>query len=123
MFTEGQFYTRKQIHDKVGGSMQEYLPTVRKEVVCACLRKDLNPKAPDEILVGSLSRVKFSAEILCKQVNPIPVFIKIKTNKWQYNDLYKVEGFTEKPEEILKYVIKSDRQNVTRVIFLSRSHN
>ncbi|MBU1062207.1 MAG: hypothetical protein KJ957_07930 [Candidatus Omnitrophica bacterium] len=120
MFITGQFYTRKQIYNEVGGSIQSYLPTVRKEVVCACLRKDLNPDAPNIILVGNCPRVKLAAEILCSQSNPIPVFIKIKTNKWEHIGLYKVDSFSKDPEEISDYSKRSDRKNITAIIYLSK---
>ena len=53
MLIVGQSYTRQQIHDKVGGgSLQSYLPTRDGRVLCACLRLDTNPGAPEVILPG-----------------------------------------------------------------------
>ena len=122
MFELGQFYKRQQIHDKLGGSIQSYLPTVKKEVVCACLTKRLNPDAPNIILVGNRPFVKQSAEFLCSLKNPIPVFIKIKTNRWQYVGLYKADVFTEDAQEIAKHSLRSGRKNICRVIHLLK-HN
>ncbi len=39
MFAIGQAYTREDIHEQVGGSVQSFLPTVDNRVVCACLSK------------------------------------------------------------------------------------
>jgi len=43
MFEIGESYTRKQIHDQLGCSIQIFLPTVDGEVVCACLSRNKNP--------------------------------------------------------------------------------
>jgi len=46
MLKTGNQYSRRQIHDLLGGGIQSYLPHKNGQVVCGCFRKDLNPLAP-----------------------------------------------------------------------------
>jgi len=39
----GRCYTRRQIHEIRGGSLQEYLPHVSKKVVCGCVVPKRSP--------------------------------------------------------------------------------
>ncbi len=119
MLILGHFYTRRQIHDELGGSVQSYLPTVKGEVVCACLTKDMNPDTPNTILVGNGPITKQAAEKLCSQHNPIRVFLKIKSNKWQYRGRYNVEKYSQSTDEIAKHSETSGRKSITRIIYLS----
>jgi hypothetical protein len=92
-FLLGHSYTRDEIHDAVdGGNKQWYLPCKAERVLCACLdRDDLNPNAPNEILVGGPSAIiEGTAEILLKQGGSIPVFIKRAVNEWEYVGHWKV---------------------------------
>jgi hypothetical protein len=118
-FSLKHFYTRRQISDQVGGDLQSYLPLKDGRVVCASLRSDLNPDEPKIILVGNKPKVKYSAELLCNQSSPIPLFIKRDKNKWEYIGLYKVEHFSDSIEDIAYHKKISGRQNLTRIIFLS----
>ncbi len=93
IFIERNFYTRQHIHEKLGGGIQSYLPTLNGNVVCACLSRTLNPRAPDVILVGSGTNVFKTAEILSRQTGPVPVFIKEAVNSWRYEGLYAVDAF------------------------------
>ena len=47
MMEIGNNYTRAEIAEKLGGSRIDFLPRVGRKVVCACLRMDLNPDAPE----------------------------------------------------------------------------
>ena len=46
--------------------------------------RGMNPKAPYEIWVGDGPRIKMKAELLIAQKEPIPVFLKQRTNQWLY---------------------------------------
>jgi hypothetical protein len=84
MFTTGQSYARREIHDAVGGDLQSYLPSVEGTIVAACLTRDTNPGAPFVILPGKGLRIQRAAEILCQQRTPVPTFIKLDKNRWKY---------------------------------------
>lgn len=84
MFVIGREYTRNEIHDSLGGSKQSYLPTVDGHVVAACVRKDLNPRAPYVILCGRGPIISTAGTALAHQKGPIPFFIKRAVNRWEY---------------------------------------
>ena len=92
-------YSRLVIARELGGSQVEYLPSVGGRVVCACLRRSKhNPDAPEIILAGKGSRVKQAAERLCeRQQDPIPMFIKLRPNFWEYVGDYAVDHTDHPP--------------------------
>lgn len=119
MFTEGQFYTRQEIHDLLGGgSLQSYLPTLNGVVLCACLRLDTNPGAPRVILPGNGPGIEEAARLLRAQVGPIPVFIKHEANAWEYVGDYEVEPRLWTAGDIAAQARRSGRSDITSVIWM-----
>ena len=51
MFEIGKEYSREDIHQVTGGSKHAFLPVKGGKVVAARLRPDLNPHAPEVILL------------------------------------------------------------------------
>ncbi len=90
MFIIGKNYTRDQIHNQLGGSKQAYLPTVSGNVVAVCVKPELNPRAPNVVLCGNGPVITSAGAALAKQRDPVPVFIKKGTNRWEYQGLRKV---------------------------------
>ena len=103
MFKIGEAYTRRQIHEVLGGSVQSYLPTVQGRVVCACLTTKMNPGAPHVILVGNKPRVLQAAHQLVKQAELIPIFLKKASNAWVYAGNYALAKVTTKDEGLKRY--------------------
>jgi hypothetical protein len=99
MFDLGGRYTRRDIHEQLGGSLQSFLPTVEGQVVCACLRTDTNPDAPEVILVGSGPIIRQSAEALWNQRSVIPVFLKREAGKWEFVGHFRVDRVSDDPDE------------------------
>ena len=121
MFSKGVNYTRDEIHDKLGGNIQSYLPTVNGQVVAACFKRseDMNPEAPDVILVGSGPIIESTAKILTEQGYAVPTFIKLFENQWEYVGTYKVYRQSFNKNEIEKHLRKAKRKDkVTSVLFL-----
>ena len=117
----GNKYTRDDIAAELGGSAVEFLPRVNGKVVCACLRLDLNPDAPEIILAGFGPQIEESAATLSKQSGEIPVFIKQRVNAWEYVGDYEVEKSSTSAEEIKKQEIRSGRnghEGISRIIYL-----
>lgn len=117
---EGNFYTREQIHDLLGGGVQDYLPHKDGQVVCGCFKKDTNPDAPNVILPGTGPKIQKWAKVFRGQSYPIPIFIKKDINKWEYVGEYQVKRWTDKLSDITSYASTSGRNNVTSVLFLER---
>jgi hypothetical protein len=121
MLEEGKFYTRREIHNLLGGELQTYLPAKDGLVTCACLTLKRNPDAPNTILVGQSPRVLERAKQLCAQGGTIPVFVKRNTNKWEYVGRYQVERCSADVTDIDKYQQLSGRTNLRMVVFLKES--
>jgi hypothetical protein len=92
MFSIGQTYTRDEIYAAVGGSKQAYIPTKNGCVVAICVRTDLNPRAPREILCGTGPIIAKAGRALASTTGKVPVFVKQAVNEWEYAGLYRVVG-------------------------------
>jgi len=90
MFKIGNEYTRDEIHGHLGGSKQSYLPTVDRHVVAVCVKLELNPRAPNVVLCGNGLIIASAGVALARQHDPVPVFIKRATNRWEYQGKFKV---------------------------------
>lgn len=115
-----RLYSRAEIHDMLGGGIQTYLPHVGGRVVAICLRKDLGAHAPREILVGEGPEIERTAHILCQQEDSTPAFLK-EEGGWKYAGHYRVAHWTEEPRVLKAYSEESQRQTLTRVMFLVRA--
>lgn len=90
MFKIGSEYTRDEIHEHLGGSKQAYLPTVSGHVVAVCVKPGLNPRAPNVVLCGDRRVIASAGAALAKQREPLPVFVKRATNRWEYQGMLRV---------------------------------
>jgi len=117
-------YTRDEIYNAVGGgNKQWYLPCKAERVLCACLDRDeLNPNAPNEVLVGGPSSIiEGTAEILLKQGGSIPVFIKHAVNEWKYAGHWQVrkeQPSSRNPALLSQKNQEAQRTDVVMVLYL-----
>jgi hypothetical protein len=122
LLNNSQTYSREEIRKCLGGNSQEYLPHVNNVVVAACLTRPANPNAPDKILVGNGKNIKRWAFQLCRQKEPIPVFVKEGSRAWRYYGHFHVSDWSEDPKKLREEQINSDRDDITRIISLGRTH-
>jgi len=99
-FVVGKTYSRRDISDVLGGSIQLYLPTNEGRVVCGCFKLDrkYNPRAPEEVTFGAGEIVQKNAELLSQQTDPIPVFLFNSAGAWKYRGRYRCTGITTDPD-------------------------
>ena len=62
-FVVGERYSRKEIHEALGGELQSYLPQYGGRVVAGWFLRKRNPEAPGEIQTGERPRNTKKAEI------------------------------------------------------------
>ena len=117
---EGRSYTRREIHELLGGEIQTYLPARDGVVTCACLTLRRNPDAPNTILVGQSPRVLERARQLCRQCSTIPVFLKRATSSWEYVGDYGVERCSQESSDLAVYGRLSGRDDLAMVVFLKK---
>ena len=119
MFTLGRSYTRAEIHEVVGGGVQEFLPNKAGRVVGACLRIDTNPDAPAVVLPGSGPGIERAAELLVQQRSPVPTFLKRSVGEWEYVGLFVVSAQSTRPDDIAFHSQRAGRTDtITSVIHL-----
>jgi hypothetical protein len=120
-FQLAEHYTRKEIHDAVGGSVEDYLPTKDGRVVCGTFRPDANPDAPMIVLAGKSPKIRKAAEQFARQPEAIPIFLKREANRWQYVGRFRVARASTDPSDIAKHERRANRHNtISIVLFLER---
>jgi hypothetical protein len=122
MFELDKNYTREFIHMACGGSKQAFLPAKAGKVVAACLRKDLNPQAPDIIICDGSASARAAGRTLAAQRDAIPVFIKIEVDSFRFVGLYVVAESLSAPLDYAPYVRNSGFTSgqVSRVLKMKR---
>ncbi len=119
MFDLGDCYTRQEVHALIGGSVQSYLPTVKKRVVAGFFNPVFDPDAPRIVLAGRGPIIQGTADQLTQQADAVPTFVKRRVNCWEYVGRYRVVRQTYDQAEILPYAHKAKRVgDVTSVLFL-----
>jgi len=122
--TVGDFFTRHEIHEMLGGEIQSYLPQKNGQIVCGCFTQSYNPDAPVEIQVGNLPKVVEKAKLLATQRSPFPVFIKDKARIgkseriWRYCGRFMFDSLVDDRKLVQTAEKKSGRQG--EVAFLLR---
>jgi hypothetical protein len=91
-FRIGCFYSRNEISSVLGGGTVWYIPTVNKKVVAVCVRKDLNPRAPEIVYCGRGILIESTGKILASETAPVRVFVKHEINAWRYEGKFKVSS-------------------------------
>ncbi|MGD0778302.1 MAG: hypothetical protein ABSC05_36430 [Candidatus Solibacter sp.] len=119
MFKIGNRYTRAEIHNTLGGSMQSCLPTRNGSVVCGCFIKGrLNPGAPHRVLAGTGKIIESSARVFASQKEPVPVFIKHRVNESEYVGDFRVASLSQDPSLISREQQLTGRHDITIVLDL-----
>jgi hypothetical protein len=114
----GFHYTRRQIHNELGGSIQEFLPHKNGSVVCGCFKPDLDPDAPYEVLPGNGPNIIHWANQFYEQRTAVPIFLKRGTNHWEYAGNWRANGIVTEPTEIAKREQRTGRTDISMILRL-----
>lgn len=93
-FAKGQEYSMDQIRHVLGGETMSYLPQRGSRIVCGRFTTEMNPDAPEMVLVGNPPKVQRKAELMASQRGVLPVFMKMGPGRWRYHG----------PMEFVEYV-------------------
>lgn len=115
-FVRGHPYSRREIHDQLGGSVQCFLPFVGGRVVAACLCPILNPLAPRQILAGDAPGVLNAGRLLARQPGPIPVFLKCGSAQWAFEGMFAVAETIEDPTRCAIAAASAERADPVRLV-------
>jgi hypothetical protein len=120
-FSFGRTYTREEIHDVLGGGLQEYLLQSDGRIVGACLNRKLNPNAPAVVLPGFGPKIEGSARLFAAQGDYVPTFMKFSSNAWEYVGEWRVRRLSEDEAEIAQWEARAGREDdVSMVLHLER---
>lgn len=61
-----------------------YLPQKGSRIVCGRFTSEMNPEAPERVLVGNPPKVQRKAELLAAQGGVLPIFMKIAPGRWEF---------------------------------------
>jgi hypothetical protein len=112
----GNLYTRKEISQLLGGSMQEYLPHVNYQVIAGAFTTTANPEAPDAIFVPNRPYVIKWARIAAGQSFRIPIFLKRTISGWEYVGNYRAVALLEEESAVLRYRRKHPHLDIAMVL-------
>lgn len=119
MFVIGQTYSRAELHALLGGgSMQSYLPSKNGVVLAGCFGQRLNPKAPDEVYVGSGPKIISGAERAVQQKRSIPCFLKDGSKAFRYVGHYQPVHIDRHPESIRRAEAVTGRNEIWGILHL-----
>ena len=120
-FKAGHFYTRRQIHRRIGGGLRDSLPHRDGKVLCGAFTLERNPAAPRVVLVGRGTRLERWAEVLAGQAEAVPVFLKRSPLRWEYVGDYRVGRKSTGRADIARHAARPSRSDLSMVLFLRRS--
>lgn len=119
-FKPGSYYTREQIHKRLGGGTQDFLPHKDGVVVCVCVTPELNPHLPVTILAGEGKQVPRWARVFAQQMNFIPLFVKRASNRWEYIGNFRAKTVSDDPREIARHKTFSGRDDIVLVLHMEK---
>jgi len=103
-FIKGKIYpTRKYISSKLGGQLRQCFPTKKNVVLYGCFTLDMNPGAPDILLMGTSNTTKKTAKTFISQDYPIRFFIYRRGKGWEYVGYYQADYWSDYQKIIDKY--------------------
>ena len=117
-FEKGSTYTRRQIRDALGGSARAALPTRGGVVVCACLTREKNPRAPDELVVGGAERAVRLAKAFAASGAAVPVFVRARRGGWEYAGERRVRAVVSEPDALAARVAEGAPPDASLALLL-----
>lgn len=96
----GQLYNRDEIYEMFGGSKQSALPFKNGVPVCGCYTIEMNPNAPEIILVGVGRDKEHYSQIAAAQKLILPIFLKRAVNEFEFVGYYRAVKYSTDRQEI-----------------------
>lgn len=102
--------TTKELEQATAGG-DDFIRTAKGSVVGLALRLDLNPDAPDVIIVGIGVRRELRAKLVASQGGTVPTYLKRGVNAWEFVG------------DCGPYVYKNDAATVHRLVKLRKPNS
>jgi len=95
-----------------------FIRTYDGEVKGLALRLDLNPEAPEFIVVGHGPRKVSNALLFAKSGKAVPAYIKRDVNKWEYMGHYRAKAYLQDKDTINRYRHNRLAESINGILFL-----
>jgi hypothetical protein len=118
VFERGRFYTRGEINAALGGSRRAAFPTKAGRVVCLCLTRGRNPRAPEEVVIGGNEHTARLARDLAGSGAAVPVFVRRPRGGWEYAGQRRVRALVEDPGALLALVAEGAPADASLALLL-----
>ena len=110
--------TTQELVEKFAGG-DSYIRTKDNVVKGLAITTELNPEAPEIIVVGSGTRIKANARLFLEQQEYLPVYLKQAVNAWKFLGRYKADRYSQDPKVIKKHRQHRPTEDVDGILFLS----
>ena len=120
-FEKGSLYTRAQIRAALGGSPRAALVTRGGRVVCACLTRGKNPRAPEEIVIGGSEGAVRLARAFAASGAAVPVFVRAARGGWEYAGERRVRTLIEEPGALLALLAEGAPPDASLALLLEEA--
>jgi hypothetical protein len=120
-FEKGLSYTRRQIHDVLGGSTRAALPTHGGNVVCVCLTREKNPRAPEEMVVSGPEPAVKLARAFAASGAAVPVFVRGRQGGWEYAGDRRVRAVVDDPGALVSLVTEGAPPDILLALLLEEA--
>ena len=120
-FEKGALYARAQIRAALGGSPRAALVTRGGSVVCACLTRRRNPRAPEEIVIGGSAGAVRLARAFAASGVAVPVFVRAPRGGWEYTGERRVRSRIEEPGALLALLAEGAPPDASLALLLEEA--
>jgi len=114
-----KLYTAEEVEKLTAGG-RSYIRTKDNVVVGLAITKQKNPEAPNIVVVGDGPTIMKNAQLLVKQNEYVPTYLKLGSNQWLYKGEYRVVNYSNKSSDIEKHRKHRPRNKVTSILFLEK---
>lgn len=111
-------FTTSELAEKLAGG-DSYIRTKNNIVKGLAIKTELNPEAPEVIVVGNGVRIKENARLFLEQQEYVPVYLKQTVNAWKFLGKYKADKYSQDPKIIEKHRQHRPAEKVNGILFLS----
>ncbi|WP_111638939.1 DUF3883 domain-containing protein [Marinomonas shanghaiensis] len=110
--------TTPDLAERLAGG-DSYIRTKNNVVKGLAITTELNPEAPEVIVVGNGVRIKENARLFLEQQEYVPVYLKQAVNAWKLLGKYKADKYSQDPKIIERHRQHRPAEKVDGILFLS----
>ena len=119
--SNGTWIDTPTLAERLAGG-DDYIRARNGEVRGLALRLDLNPQAPNIVIVGKGPRIEERARLLVNTRGPVPAYAKRDTSAWEYLGEYSGTAYRTDIDTIKRYRADRLARDVAGILFLESAN-